>query len=380
MAEEATQDTLRDTLEAAFEEHVPVEGDAPEKPAPVSQPAPSGELAKAPEVAAAADDRPRGPDGKFLPKTEATQAAAPKPQAALAPQPAAAPALAPIPRPSSWEKGMWPIWDKLSAGVPLTPEESRKAAEYNVKREGHFAQGVSTYKQEFDRAKPVMDAISPHMQELQSRGLDPAALVGQYLQVNRVLATGSPQDKLGMLMRIAQDYQIPLHALFQQGQDGRVTFNPQVQPYQPPQAQQAQPQHSMEQLLEAKLAQRDAAQALERFESDAPQKYQHYETVKETMARLLEAGFARDYPDAYERALRQPEHSDIFDALQEQKRAATEAEKAKALAETAARARRQNVSVRSATPASKAAPKDGKRSLRQELEENFDQHTDASRV
>lgn len=373
MAEDVeAQDTLRDTIESAFDEHVTETGETRvEHAQPASQPASSAAEVVGDAAASSGEDRPRGADGKFLKKEEAA------PQAASA-QAAPAAAIPPaevahgLSRPSSWKKDFEERWGKLD----------KETAQYILQREGEYAKGVSTYKQEWDRAKPLLDAVTPHLSMFQQHGIDPAQQVSKYIEIHRGLAMGTSEQKLGVLMRIAQDYQIPLQSLFQQGQDGKVYFNPQVQPWQPP-AQQAQQQQrqpaDIDSVVEAKLAQRDAAQALQRFEQEAPQKFKHYDQVKETMARLLEAGFAQDYPDAYNRALRMPEHTSLFEADDKQRRATEEAERSRKAAETVAHARRQAVSIKSATPAAKGAQASGKKGLRAQIEDAFDEHT-ADRV
>ena len=64
-------------------------------------------------------------------------------------------------RPTTWKKEYLPIWDKLTAGEQLTPEESLKLAEYSNQRESEYKKGVSTYKQEADNAKSLVEAIAP---------------------------------------------------------------------------------------------------------------------------------------------------------------------------------------------------------------------------
>lgn len=377
MAEEVAtneQTTLRDVVAAAYEEHIPTE--VPDgEPAAVPAAAPAGETA----VAAAepkADERARGPDGKFVEKQKDATAApgtattpAKPTGAAETPVPAVAPALA---RPSSWKKELDAQWKALPADVQ----------KYVLQREGEFAKGVSTYKQEWEQARPMMEALRPFQPHLQQAGITPDRWISNLGHAHLSLAQGTPEQKLSMFLKLAQDYQVPVHNLFAQGADGKVYFNPQVQPYAP-QAQQAraqQPQaQDVERIIEQKFAQQAAVQSLAQFEQEAPQKYPHYETVKETMARLLEHGFAQDYPSAYQAAVRLPEHAAIFDAIQEQERAAKTEAEAKAKAEAAQRARRNTVSPRTATPAATAG-KSGKKDLRSQLEEAFEEHAGAGRV
>ena len=80
-------------------------------------------------------------------------------------------------RPTTWKKEYLPIWDKLTAGEQLTPEESLKLAEYSNQRESEYKKGVSTYKQEADNAKSLIEAISPFVPELQKQNIHPAAWI-----------------------------------------------------------------------------------------------------------------------------------------------------------------------------------------------------------
>lgn len=362
---EQPETTLRDVVSAAFDEHVPT--DATPEPSVPATPA-----VEATPAQTEPDTRARGPDGKFVekPKDSAAARASPHPTpTGTAPAPAAVPA-APLARPSSWKKDLEPQWAAL-------PPDVQK---YVLQREGEYAKGVSTYKREWDEARPLLEAMRPFAPVLAQHGISADKWISNLGHAHLSLAQGTPEAKLSMFLKLAQDYQVPVHQLFTQGADGKVYFNPQVQPYaqQAPQARAQQPA-DVEKIIEQKFAQQAAVQSLAQFEAEAPQKYRHYETVKETMARLLEAGFAQDYPSAYQAAVRLPEHSELFDADLKQQAEAKAAEEAKAKVEAAQRARRQAVSPRSATPAATAG-KPGKKDLRGTIEDAFDQHAEGGRV
>lgn len=361
------ENTLRDTLEQAFDEHLTPTGEAV-----VATPA---EAKPAAESVAKPDDRARGADGKFVEKPKDAPVTVAKPAVAAPAIEPAKPAFAPIKRPDSWEKGMWPIWDKLQSGQSLTSEEARKAAEYSAKRENDYREGVTTYKKEWDTAKPLIDAIAPYRQVFDQYKVDPASHVSELLRIHHSLVTGTVQEKLGIVARIIQEQRLPLDQLFIPGQDGKLYFNQQLTQFAPqrPAPQQAQ-QPDVRQTVQEILVQERAQQSLAAFEASPPE---HYETVKATMAQILEAGLAQDLQSAYDAALRMPQHSEIFSALQEQERATKEAEKVRQAAEAAQRARRNTVSPRSATPAGKQ--QGDKKGLRATLEDAFDEHT-ASRV
>jgi hypothetical protein len=265
---------------------------------------------------------------------------------------------------------MWPLWDKLAAGQPLSPAEARQMAEYNLQRETEAARGVSAYKSEWDRAKPLLQAFEPHRADFERWGIDPAQQFSKYVEIHKGLALGTPEQKLGMLMRIAQDYKIPVEQMFVQ-QNGQVFFNPQVQAPAAPQPQ-AQPQlnpQTIERTVQA-VIQKERTQAEINAMAADVQKYPHFETVRETMAQLLDAGIATDLPGAYEAALALPQHRELQQAALAQAQAADEAaRKAKAQAE-AQRARAAAVSPRSATPATGAAQ--ARKGLRETLAEHVD--------
>lgn len=348
--EEVLQPTLRDTIEQAVEHHTG--DDAPEAAAPAAPP----------DTDAAADtgERPRDEKGRFAPKAgQAEQEPAPQVSA-----PAAPAADRPKP-PSSWKKDYHADWEKIDPRV----------AAYINEREGQFASGVSTYRSEYERVRPIAEAIAPFLPELQQHGIEPGRWISQLGNAHRVLAGAEPQQKLGMFLKLAQDYQVPLQQLFQQGQDGKVYMNPQVQPYQ------AQPQlPDINGLVDRRIAEMRSQDAIQNFmqktDGAGNPAHPHYETVRETMAQLLDAGLAQDLESAYEKAI--PFHPDLHAAVIQQKAEADKAEQARKAAEAARIARQKAVSPRSATPAS-AAP-NGKKGLRASIEDAYEEHAAGGRV
>lgn len=320
-----------------------------------------------------AEERARDEKGRFVEgKTEKN----PKDPLATAP---AQPVVDAKPRPkvpSSWKKDFHPHWEKLTTGAPLTPQEALALAEYTGQREGEYAKGVSTYKTEWERAKPLIDAVAPHSELFRQQGIDPAAQISKYIEIHKGLVMGSPEQKLSTFMQLARDYQVPVQNLFQQGQDGKIYFNPQVQAYQPaPQPQQKQQDVSA--VVREALANERAAMSIAEFEREASTKYPHYETVKESMAGLLQSGQAQDLQDAYTKAIRL--NDDLWKLEQENTRKADEVARAEAQRKAVANAKANAVSPRTATPSS-AGKGESKKGLRATLESAFDEHTSAGRV
>lgn len=335
---EAAGTTLRDQLEATFDQ---VTDTAPETPAPeIAAPeAPAQESTPAEAKPGRTANRLRDETGKLLPGKKEPEVAAP-----VIPQNRP-------PRPSSWKKDFDEHWNTLDP----------KLAEYIHQREREYASGVSTYKGEAENARQLNEAIAPFLPNLQKHGLQPTQWIRNLGIAHERLALGSPQEKLHMAGRLIRDYGIDPQALFQE------LSNPQQI------HQQAAPQVDFDSLIEQKLSQKEAQSELNRFMTEIPEKYPHFEEVKATMIGLLQAELASDYKSAYEAALRHPFHAALFESLQEQQRQQKEAEAAQRSQAVVNRARLQAVSPKSSTPAGNMATQSGKQSLRGALESAFDQ-------
>ena len=364
--------SLRDQLSEVYDEvtkEEPVQQEAPvqETVAPAETAAPAEEQEKPGRTAGRArDEKGRllpGPAVKETPAAEGLPTA-PSTTAQAQTPPAAEPKK--INRPSSWKKDHWEHFDQIAQTNPAL-------AEYINQRESEFAKGVSTYKQEWERAKPMLDAVAPYLPLYQQHGIDPAQQFAKYAEVHKSLALGTPEQKLSTFLRMAQEYQVPVQNMFVRGQDGQVYFNQQLMQQAQQQPQQRQQQPDIRKTVQELLAEERAHQEAAAMESDT-QKYPHFATVKATMAGLLQAGLAQDLQSAYEAALRMPQHSDIWDAMQQQQREAQEKEKAEAQRKAVEAARRNQVSPRTSSPAG-IAQKGSAKGLRSQLESAFDEHT-----
>jgi hypothetical protein len=358
--------SIREALESAVSEVEARESGITAAPEPVErveqvQPAetetPIGE--PAPEAKAA--DRKRAEDGKFAaetPREKAIRLGTIKPAGTVTAAPAVVPVVPvvpKIPRPDSWKKEMSEAWDKFDP----------KTAAYIKEREDQYFKGVSTYKQEWENAKPLLDAIAPFLPTLQAHGIKPDTWITNLGRAHHALATGDGQSKLQMFAKLAQDYGVPLQALYDQQAAQQFVQQTVQRP-----APQAQPQQDLNSVVQKALDERDAKQKFAEFSADIETKYPHYETVKPDMALLLEAGKAKDYPSAYSMALRL--HDDLFAASQAEKQKADEATRLEAVRKAVATAKGNAVSVKSATPAGAGAKTPTTR--REALEAAYDQH------
>lgn len=342
--------TLRDALTEAFaaqeaqEEPTQTEAVSPE-------PVETAEPVKA--------DRPRDEAGRFAPKAEKPPEATTEPVEAKPAEQTMVEQVQERKAPTSWKKEYWDAYQKLDP----------KLADYITQREAQFASGVSTYKQEAERAREMFEAIAPFQQDLQQYNIKPSDWIRRLGGAHQTLVRGSPEQKLQVFRQLAQDYGVTLDAV-QSGQPDQVMTY--LSPLQE-QVRQLQGQLMGWQQQQQQREQQAIQSEIEQFSAQ----HEHFESVKETMAGLLQAGLAQDLSSAYEKALRM--NDELWQA--DQQRQAQEAEKQRREAEAArvASARAKAVSVKSATPTG-AMVGSGKKDLRSILSEAVEQHLGGARV
>lgn len=306
------QNTLRQSLEAAIEEHEETHVETEQE----SQRARDAQGRFAASEQEAANEVAAAP-------VEQTQEADPVVEQEQPQRP---------PRPSSWKKDYWDHWEKLDPNL----------ASYLSQREQEYAKGVSTYKAEYDNAKPLLDAITPFQPLLQQHNINPAQWISNLGTAHQKLVMGSPQEKLQMFAQLAQDYGVNLAdvGMATQGQ------YPQGLEYINPLYQQVNQLTTQLQSIESAQKQREEAalQAeIQKYTADT-QNYPYFAQAMPKMAQLLEAGLADDLPSAYKQAVKLDD--EISQSLQEMER--------KRQVETnhqiAQKAKANAVSVKSSTP------------------------------
>jgi hypothetical protein len=354
--------TVRESLESAMENVVdtPAPGiPAQEAPAPKADIKAETPQAPAQETEEQKAERLRNKDGTFAKgKPEQVKPAEPaKPAEPVKPK---------APRPSSWKKDLEGQWDALVPEVQA----------YIGQREKEYATGVSTYKNEADRAKGVMSALSEFEPLLQQHGIQADKWIASMGQAHRILATGTPQDKVTMMQQIIANNRIPVQLAIQDAQgQWQLLGQAQPQPQQPQISQQdidARIQRTVNDSLANNRAEHEYKAFTEARNEKGESKYPHFEAVKATMAGLLQAELAQDYPSAYEAALRMPQHAELWNAMQQQQASEKEAERLAAAKAQVGRARSQAVSVKSSTPTALTQQTDGKKDLRGTLSDAFD--------
>jgi hypothetical protein len=379
-------ESLRDQLASAYDKVTSAETPAPpEESSAIVEATPGAEVHQskiteakaAPAVtpaSAPADERARNKDGTFAEKKDVkskdTGAAKAQPLPSSSPSavvaPVAAPVLAPKPRParpSSWKKEMWGHWDQIPVDL----------AEYLHTREGQFASGVSTYKAEAESARPLQEAMAPFLPLLQQHRIDPAQWISSLGGAHQRLVMGSPQEKLQLFNKLAQDYGIPLAALYDQQAQSQYLAQPH-QPQPQPQGDTLTREEAMK-LFAEQFQTVNIKSEIDRFKAD--EKHKHFDAVQGTMAGLLQAtppipGVV-DLDSAYAYALALPAHAELIAADQEQDRVAQAQASAAAQASRVAGAKGKALSPRSATPSAPASGEKPK-GLRSQLDEAYDQH------
>lgn len=194
-ADEKPIPSIREALESAMKD------DAAAGPAEHEAPAESVEndSKTVSHETATGDDRPRGPDGKFIAKSaDATETPAAEQSAPETAPTAAAPASNPLEAPQHWSQADKDWFNKLP-----TPEMRAKWLEKSKSLE-------SGYNAKFQEVAPLRKVIEKHNPYLQSVGATAEQAFDYLINAERQLRLGSAEQKQQMLAQIAKDYGISL--------------------------------------------------------------------------------------------------------------------------------------------------------------------------
>ena len=254
------------------------------------------------------------------------------------------------PRPSSWKKDYEEHWGKLDPTLQ----------DYIQQREADYAKGVSTYKNQWDMAAPIVEAIRPFEQTLKQNNIDPARWISQLGNAHSQLVYGSPEQKLQMFAQLANDYGVNLGQL-----TGQTGYDPQFSQLAQ-ELNQIKNQWTSFQSQQEMQEQAQLQNEIASFKDDKP----YFDEVRETMAGLLQSGMANDLQSAYDKAIRL--NDDVF-----QKVSATHAQNfGAAQREKVAQAKAKVLSPKSTTPTA-SATNGGKSasSAREAIMQAMEQHS-----
>lgn len=253
--------------------------------------------------------------------------------------------------PASWKKDYHETWS--------TADDKMK--EYAWQREEQMKAGYEPLKAKAQFADEMQEAVQPYLQTIQGLGIDAPRAVKALMEADHALRYGTPDQKIHLFGRLAQQYGVNLGQL--QGLPQQSPVDPMVYTLQNElnsvrgevnnwKQQQEQAQNSV---LLGKINQ-------------FSQKAEHFEEARPVMIQLLQSGVATDLQDAYDKAVRLDPN--LFDAVQQSKQADVDAQKRAAANKAAKSARAAAVSVKSSTPGAVTTTKaQDRRSL---LAEQFD--------
>ena len=265
---DATEDSLRDDLAAAFDEQPEV---APEKTEETKQ------------------EKPRDETGKFAKAQE--QAEEPVVEVPVETPVAEVPTITKK-APQSWKPEIKASFDTLS---PEIQDEI-------IRRETDYNKGIQKYAESAryaDTVKPVFDKWTPYLSQLQ---VQPGEAFDRLIQAEYTLRHGSPDQKQQAFSKLASDYGIDLGM---QPQQSNVDPNVQHALSRVQQLEQQlmnqQYQQKQEQERKQQAEQASLMTLIEEFSSKPD--HPHFETVRDDMSRMLQSGYAETLDDAYDKAV-----------------------------------------------------------------------------
>ncbi len=304
-----------------------------------------------------AGDRPRGPDGKFIPKADAavpptsgrgegitTPAASASPSPAATSDTSAAPSTAPAGPPPGWAAEAKAVFSTLPPAVQQAV----------VKREQEVSAGFAQYAQAKQQLEHV---IAPRRQYYAGDGVSDVQAIDNIWKWFEALKN-SPQEAMPAL---AQMFGYDLSTVTPGAPQSSSQVSPEVAALK---AEVARLSGQVGQVTGTFEQQQTAARRAElaAFAKDKP----HFETVRVTMGRLMQSGIAQGLDDAYQQAVKLSPDAQAAIAAENERKAAEDALKARG----GGSQRRAAVSVRGGSPNGSAGPP-VTTSIRDSLREGF---------
>lgn len=273
----------------------------------------------------------RAPDGKFAKASEtpAEQTQVETPAAQVAPEQTQVAQVQASNPPSSWTAEAKAEFSKLN---PVIQKEV-------LKRESDFHKGVEQYRESANYAQAIRSVIAPYENTIKQVGVTPDVAIRELFKKDAELR--HPDENV----RRAAIYQLAKHAGIDLSQ-GMQQVDPNILRMHQQLAEREQQLHQ----LKTSQEQREQ-QELNSFLEQSKQGKEHFDTVRNEMAALLQAGTAANIDQAYEMAIwARPELRQALLAKQQGERKAEQvkvAQAAKAAAVT-------NVARRGTMPAQRA--------------------------
>jgi hypothetical protein len=283
------------------------------------------------------DDRPRGPDGKFVAKEPSEE---PAPAAAAAAPETPAVAAEPAEEPA-WSKPP-PSWKKdFHEAYAKAPPEVQQ---YVTQREEEMRRGIEPLIPKAKMADEFMTAMAPFEGNIRASGLPPAQAVATLMQADNILRNAPMEQRVAYARDLLGQYGIDLSGI----DWSAAPVDPRMVAMQ----NELRATQNTVTILQQQSVEAHNAALLSEIEELSRGK-EHFEAVRPAMAQLLQSCIATSFEDAYEKAIRLDDtlSQSVFAAKQAQ----ADADKRKAADEAAKAAKAAAVSVRSSTPG-RAAP------------------------
>ena len=353
--EEVATDDLRGTIEAAMN---PVEGT-------VETPVETQESTETPvETPTAKAERERDEKGRF----KAKEAAQPDPEAQITTEGLIGDGKPAEPTPSE-AVDPTPV-EVINPPQAWTAEAKERFKQFDietqkelVKRETDYSKGIQRYAEDAKLAqelRPVLEQWNPYLNQIGAR---PSEAFNALMQAEQVLRHGSPAQKQQAFMKMAQDYGIPLpnsNGETEVPQTPNLHDAPIYNEVNQLRQQLANIQYQQQQETNRIQQEQEAQMNAMISEFSSNPQYPHFESLRDQMSQLLQAGAAETLEDAYEKASwANPEIRSTLIKNEEAKRI-------KEQAELANKAKQKAVSVKG-TP-SGTVPPDAELSLREQLQ------------
>ena len=219
-----------------------------------------------------------------------------------------------------------PKWKKAALAEldKLPPEVQQAFIAEDKRREENFHKGIEQYRTGHSAAKEWDEVITPYRATIDQFQVKPQEAVRSLLATDHVLRYGPPQQKIGTILQVLQNYGInPADlAAIVQGNTQQQPLDPQYQALNQRLSQfeqtQMDQQRAAEQARQQAERQTQAAVQgeIEKFASDPD--HEHFELLKPLMGGYLQNGVAKDMDEAYEMALRaHPQTAQIWIAQQQ---------------------------------------------------------------
>lgn len=217
---------------------------------------------------AAAGERQRAPDGKFVAAQQAQKSAA-------TPAPTQAQTIA---MPKSLRKELEAHWTQ-------TPAELQKAIN---EREAAYERGVAQYRTQAEQAQALLSEFKPYENIMRMTGGTPQTALRSILPTMAVLTTGAPQEKAFVIAKAMQQYGVPIEHIAQVMQGGAGA----VQAHQDPMlAQLAQQVNALTQTFQTQQQAHEQAEnaRLASIAENFGAGKEHFNTLRPQMWSVLQA-------------------------------------------------------------------------------------------